>query len=349
MGLSDPVALSEKRQAPEELPMRNFLVNRWFLIALVLVLAIGIGCAESLAGLASSKGLRDSIVAGVMFCMAMPLQGSTMLRAMRSPGPPVLAVCISYGVLPAVTWLVAKWLPGDYGPGLLVAAATPCTLASASVWTRRAGGNDSVATLVTLLTNASCAMATPGLLVLMLGRRVGFENPDLSFAKMTRELLVLVLLPMVVAQILRWKPIIAELATRRRVEFSVAAQCGILSMVFLGAIRTGLKLREASSGIAVGDVLATLFAVLFVHLSMFWLGTQLAKQCGFPRADQIAVGFSGSQKTLMVGLVTAINLQVTILPMVAYHCLQLFVDTLIADGYRRRGEKLAGKGPGVAG
>ena len=48
----------------------------------------------------------------------------------------------------------------------------------------------------------------------------------------------------------------------------------------------------------------------------------------------MAVAFAGSQKTLMVGLLMAISLQVSILPMVAYHISQLFIDTLIAERFR---------------
>ena len=52
----------------------------------------------------------------------------------------------------------------------------------------------------------------------------------------------------------------------------------------------------------------------------------------------------------MVGLLMAITLKVSILPMVAYHCLQLFIDTLFADAYRKRNdqERPAG-GPGAIG
>ena len=57
---------------------------------------------------------------------------------------------------------------------------------------------------------------------------------------------------------------------------------------------------------------------------------------GMRREDRIAVGFAGSQKTLMVGLQLCIELQVEMLPMVAYHVGQLLVDTLIADRLRKR-------------
>ena len=50
---------------------------------------------------------------------------------------------------------------------MIVAATAPCTLASAAVWTRRAGGNDAVAILVTFITNATCFLVTPFWLILM--------------------------------------------------------------------------------------------------------------------------------------------------------------------------------------
>ena len=57
-----------------------------------------------------------------------------------------------------------------------------------------------------------------------------------------------------------------------------------------------------------------------------------------------AVGFAGSQKTLMVGLTLAIEYfpQAPILPVVAYHVCQLLVDTLVADWLKARRERGAG-------
>ena len=57
---------------------------------------------------------------------------------------------------------------------------------------------------------------------------------------------------------------------------------------------------------------------------------------GMPRDQQFAVGFSGSQKTLMVGLSAAISMGLNIIPIVAYHAMQLLVDTVIADQLKKR-------------
>ena len=83
------------------------------------------------------------------------------------------------------------------------------------------------------------------------------------------------------------------------------------------------------------DWMTMLAAVLIVHIAMFWVAVRLAKTMGFSREDQITVGFSGSQQTLMVGLLVAVSLQITILPMVTYHIMQLVVDTVIADRYHQ--------------
>lgn len=319
--------------------MKAFFRERWFLLALLLVLVVGIECASFWQPIADWKWLRDGVVALVMFCMSLPLEVRTMLRSLRRPGPPLLAFTITFGVLPLVAWAVSLLLRGDLGPGLQVAAATPCTLASASVWTRRAGGNDAVSILVTLLTNSLCFVLTPLWLLIMTGSVA--DNPDISLTKMTTMLAVLVVVPILVAQLLRLQPAVRAWSSHQTTQLGVVAQLGILSMIFLGAIRTGLKLDEQSSTVGVSDLLFMVGAVLGVHVAMFWLGVTLGKLFRFSREDRIAVGFAGSQKTLTVGLLMAMTLNVSILPMVAYHCLQLFVDTLIADAYRKGSQEAA--------
>ena len=74
---------------------------------------------------------------------------------------------------------------------------------------------------------------------------------------------------------------------------------------------------------------------------MLTTGVVIGKFLRFTREDQIAVAFAGSQKTLTVGLLVAMALQVSILPMVWYHVSQLFIDTLIADRFRTTTEAVA--------
>lgn len=315
--------------------MWRALAQRWFLAALLGVLAFGLTCADALSPLADAKWLQRGIVITVLFLMALPLQPQDLARSLRRPAPALLACGISMGLLPLGAWLLSCLLTEPLGTGLQVAAVVPCTLASAAVWTRRAGGNDAAAILVMLITNATCFVITPLWLTVMSGRTV--QSPELSFSRMSLQLGLLVVLPMAVAQASRlWRPM-AALADRRRVLLGGLAQCGILSMVFLGAIHSGLGLRrDGAGGLTPADLAAMLAAVLALHLAAMWIGARLARIFQMPRGDQIAVAFAGSQKTLMVGLVVAISTQTTILPIVAYQVLQLIVDTVIADRMRRQ-------------
>jgi solute carrier family 10 (sodium/bile acid cotransporter), member 7 len=319
--------------------LRTFVIQRWFLILLATVLAAGIAQWGELMPLAEAAWLRNGVVATVLFLMALPLPAETTWRALRRPVAPLLGVAVNFGLLPLAAWGISFALRADTAAGLLVAAATPCTLASAAVWTRRAGGNDAAALLVTVLTNAFCFVITPLWLTLTLGTRV--QGISIDAGKMVNDLALLVVLPMAAGQLVRLYRPLGSWATRRGRLLSVAAQCGILTMVLIGAIKTGQMLHEqpAETAFAWWDWGEMIAATLGLHLGMLTAGVWLAAACRLPRGDRIAVGISGSQKTLMVGLQVALAAHIIILPMVVYHVGQLIVDTIIADRWRRAGEE----------
>ncbi len=318
--------------------MRGILYRQWFLVALGCVLGLGFFLPEPFQAYADSALVRNSIVASVLFVMALPLQTSVVWQTLRSPGPALLGSAINMGLLPLIAWPIAGLLEGDLAVGLLVAATAPCTLASAAVWTRRAGGNDAAAILVTILTNATCFLVTPFWLVLMTR-----QTAELQLSEMISKLGLLVVLPMTLAQLLRLSPRVARWSTAQKRQLSTLAQCGILSMVLIGAVNAERNLAETDWREAVGglDLFVMILVASLLHVLVLGIGFGLAKATRMTRANCIAVAFSGSQKTLMVGLYIALRYYggLTILPMVAYHVGQLILDTLVADAIRRSEER----------
>jgi sodium/bile acid cotransporter 7 len=151
------------------------------------------------------------------------------------------------------------------------------------------------------------------------------------------KLLVLVVLPIVAAQLLRLIPTVGHWATASKSGLSIFAQLGILSIVFVGAVRCGQKLVELDGQWATiwGQMALMLVLVAAVHVVAWWFGYTVAGKLGMARAEQLAVAFAGSQKTLMVGLAVALEYGgLAVLPMLAYHVLQLLIDTLLADRCR---------------
>ena len=312
--------------------MLQSLRRRWFLLLLLATLVVGMGWAEQLAPLADGLP-RAWIIGCVLLAMALPLRIDTMWATLRRPAPALLAVAINFVVVPLLAWGASLLLTGDLALGLIIAAAVPCTLASAAVWTRLAGGNDAVSLLVTMVTNLSCFLVTPALIQLLAGR----TNDAVQFADMAWKLFLLIVLPIFGAQLLRSFPPVGRWATANKRGLSTFAQIGLLSIVFVGAVNGGLKIASLENQLApiAGQIALMALLAAVVHTVAWWIGFRAASQLGMAPAEQLAVAFAGSQKTLMVGLVIALPFGgLTVLPMLVYHVEQLLIDTLLAERFR---------------
>ena len=268
-----------------------------------------------------------------MGLMALPIPFELIRQSLFRPWPALLASLVNMAFIPLAAWLVAKTLSPYLAGGLIVASVIPCTLASAAVWTRRAGGDDTVAILVTLITNLSCVVITPLWLVALLSRDV-----KIDLWAMVNELFIVVLLPIAIAQLLRIHKRVASWSQQNKSSLAIACQVGILIMVTSGAIQMGQHLQsgDASRSISLLELLWTVVLTVVVHLVSMVVAWYLAAATGVARPQQIAASISGSQKTLMIGLKMALDCGVSILPMVAFHVGQLLLDTFIAD-YIKRG------------
>ena len=309
--------------------MLDILKRRWFLIVLLATLVSGALGAPQLADFADAFP-KNGVIAIVLFVMALPLKTETVYQAIRRPGPALLGVAVNMMLLPILAFGASQLLPYDLALGTIVAATVPCTLASAAVWTRLAGGNDAISMMVTVITNVGCFAATPAWLSVLAGQ----GGTEIAFGEMSQKLLLLVVAPMVAAQLLRLLPAVARFADRHQPRLSLFAQVGVLSIVLLGAIHCGNQLRALEAELArMGWQLVLMLVLLAtMHLVAWAAGFLSAGKLGFGRAEQIAVGFAGSQKTLMVGLAIALEYGgLAILPMLAYHIEQLLIDTVLAD------------------
>lgn len=309
------------------------IASNWFLLALMATLAAGFGGAQSCRMVVDISWLKWTVVTVTMFVMAWPLEFKHIYRAVTRPIGPILATVLNLLVIPLMAWPLSYLLGEELGPGLIVAAAVPTTLATGAVWTRRAGGDDSLAIMVTIITNLLCFFVTPAWVYYLAGN----EADQAKFVGTIFKLLYFVVIPMIVGQLVRFNTGSAKWATHNKRWLSLAAQFGVLFMIFLGAVSTGIRVNESESlNIHFDQIVWMILVILFIHLSVCFSGMRLAKWFGLPKPAQIAVGFSGSQKTLMVGLSTAINMGVSIIPLVAYHALQLIADTVIADKIRNK-------------
>ncbi len=304
------------------------------------MLIVGVLAHRSLPFLTEYAWLQSIVVFVVMWMMAIPVPFGLVRNAVLRPWPAILASLLNLALMPLIAFGLSKLLNAELGGGLIVAAALPSTLASSAVLTRKAGGDDTIAIFVTLITNLSCAFITPLWMVTLMeptGAEATVAAPTIQLAQMIQTLTLLVLVPILVAQFLRCFPAISTVADRNRILLSTLCQVGILLMVFFGAIQMGERLWSSrSSSLGMSQILFVVIITTFAHLSMLAIAWYLAQATGVSRPQRIAVAFSGSQKTLMVGLKLAMDFHVSILPIVIYHVGQLTVDSILADYWKKQ-------------
>ena len=353
-----------------------FFQKRWFLVALAVLIPLGIvwglkmesgqradaeekvsapsepaGEAETKTteGLIARLKLSQVITAVVLLLMSFSLDSHHLKAAVRSPGPVLLASLINYAAIPLMGWGIAglQHIP-DFQIGLMIAATVPCTLAAASVWTRKAKGNDAVSLMVTLLTNTLCFLVTPFWLNLTLGRAVSLDMVEMIF-----RLLFVVLLPTLAGQWLRQIHRLGDFATRHKTPIGVIAQSLILTLVFLAAFRAGKQLGGEGPHPSLVSVLIVWGSCIALHIAAMALGWIGSGLMGFAPENRAAIVFASSQKTLPIGVLIATattmlgdpnllgpgqSIPFAVFPMLMYHASQLFIDTVIADALAARAD-----------
>lgn len=319
--------------------MKSFVCRHWFLIGLAVVILTGIRVGIQLGDAANSPATRvwfensaRVLTAVVLFLMSFTLDSRKLAQALKSPRAVLWATAVNFGVLPLLAWPVARWqYSSDYLLGVIITASVPSTMASASVWTRKAGGNDAVSLLVTILTNGLCFVVTPLWLRAQIGTAVQLDTQRLIV-----DLIVSALLPIALGQLSRQSPPVARVADAFKTALSNSAQVCILIIIFGSALRAGPKIAASSSG-GIASLMFVLVSMASIHLVAIAIAWRGGKLIGLAREDALAAAFAGSQKTLPIGAYLASRMAeqgasgLVVFPILIYHISQLVIDSLIAD------------------
>jgi sodium/bile acid cotransporter 7 len=315
--------------------MLRLLALNWFLLALGIA-ALGAFLAPEVARpLVSWLPPRVAVVA-MLFTATLSLESRRLAAAIVRPWPAILAVGVSYGLMPLASHAIYHLhLPTGVCLGFCITLAVPCTMTAATIWTRLAGGNEAVALLVTLITTASSWLVTTGWLALLTGREIALDP-----LQMMLDLALSLILPVLAAQVVRLSAFVRALTEHRRTLLAILSQFVILTMVTQSLVRVAEHLRGSGGVNHASAVVGTLLACAVVHVLAAGTGWWLARAMHMARPDAIAVAIAGSQKTLPVGLLIIARFYadhpLAVVPLVFYHIVGLAIDTLLAGWFRRR-------------
>ena len=229
--------------------------------------------------------------------------------------------------------LVPHVLSHDLYAGIVFLSVLPSTLQASIVFTSLAGGNVPAAICSASLSSLLGVVLTPALVALLLngsGASVSLQSIEAIAAQ--------VLLPFIAGQLVR--PWLGSWADRNKAMLISIDRASILLMVysaFSEAVVGGLWRRFGLADFSI-IIAADIILLALVLVST----TQLARRAGFSRADEIAIVFCGSKKSMVVGLPMANVLfagqavGVIVTPLMVFHQVQLIACAILARRYAAR-------------
>lgn len=237
-------------------------------------------------------------------------------------------LCLGLAALPA--WI----MPPALASGLIFLGCLPSTIQSSIGFTVIARGDIPAAVAAASASNLIGMFLTPLLVSLLLHARGGISAAQIW------AIALQLLAPFVAGQALRrW---IGAWVKERAKLLSYIDRASILLVVytaFSGAVVEGVWSRVGPADLVRLMVLCSLLLAAVLAATAY-----AARAFGFSKADEIAIVFCGSKKSLASGapmagvLFPAATAGVALLPLMLFHQIQLMACAVIAQAYARRAE-----------
>ena len=307
-----------------------------FLAAILLTVAFAAVMPARGETAAAVGWLADAAIVLLFFMHGAKLSPQEALVGARHWRLHVMVFLSTFALFPllgiSARFLAPGFLPGPLWAGVILLTALPSTVQASIVFTSVAGGNVPAAMCSATASSLLGVFLTP----LIAGFLLASHGLDIS-ARSVFGIVVQLLLPFVAGQLLR--PWIGAYLTRHPRTIKSVDYGSILILVYAAfshGVVDGIWHQIGAEDlfkVALVDIalLATVMAIL----------TFVSRQLGFSRADEIAIVFCGSKKSLVNGvpiasLLFAGHVGLVVIPLMLFHQMQLMVCASLARHYAAR-------------
>lgn len=311
----------------------------WYLILIILMgIAATVAPVRGQAAV-TADGVTAAAIALVFFLHGARLSREAVIKGLTHWRLHLVVLAATFAVFPLLTLGLAAlpaWItPPELAVGLVFLGCLPSTIQSSIGFTAIARGNVAAAVAAASASNLLGIALTPVLVSLLLQAQGAMDAS--SVQAIVLQLLV---------------PFVAGQALRRWVGPWISARAKVLGWVDRGAIL--LVVYTAFSDAVVEGVWSRLGALDLVRLlilctvllaAILLVTVAAARLFGFDKADEIAVVFCGSKKSLASGAPMAAALLpgaaagVAMIPLLVFHQIQLMACAAIAQRYAARPDK----------
>ncbi len=307
----------------------EFLTKYWLAGAIVLTVVVAL--VFPAPGLAMPDYyVIDIGVVLVMFLGALKITPDSFRKAINRVDLLTLSGISVFVVAPAAS-LGLAWVFGlDEGTdrlAVLVCTAQASTLATAIVLTEVAGGDVALAMVITVVNNVATVVLTP-----LIFKVAADAEVEVDHLAMAGEMALKILTPVLAAQLVRRR--LEGFVSRNSRRLSVTSQLIILVYVYAGMAAASQRLEGA------GQVLSRVAVlVIALHAAMLIFNAIVSRIATRSPEMRVAFVMCSSQKTLPAAILIwksyFASIPIGPLVAVAYHMLQLVVDSILAPGFLR--------------
>ena len=308
----------------------------WYLV-LIILMAVAASVIPARDEAAVWLGWASKILIAVVFFLhGARLSREAVLRGLIHWRLHLLILSATFVLFPALcvglTRLPAWITPPELAGGLILLGCLPSTIQSSIAFVSVARGNVPAAVASASASNMIGVFLTPLLVSLLMHAKGGISSGSVW------AIVLQLLAPFIAGQLLR--PWIGEFVARHGKTLGKLDRSTILLIVYVafsGAVVEGVWNRLSALD------LVRLLLICLALLGVVLAATAFAaRSLGFDKADEIAIVFCGSKKSLASGAPIAAAILspavagVAMIPLMVFHQLQLMACAAIAQRYAQR-------------
>ena len=316
----------------------------WYLI-LIITMGVAATLAPARGEVAVALGWVSKIAIGLVFFLhGARLPREAVVRGLIHWRLHLLILAVTFGLFPLLcvgATLLPAWItPPELASGIVLLGCLPSTIQSSIAFVGVARGNVPAAVASASASNMLGVFLTPLLANLLMHAKGAISAG--SFWSIILQLLA----PFVAGQLLR--PWIGGFVAAHNKTLSKLDRGTILLIVYVafsGAVVAGVWSR-----LGVFDLLRLLVLCAVLLAIVLLVTREAARRLGFDTADEIAIVFCGSKKSLASGapiaaaLLTPAAAGIAMIPLMIFHQIQLMACAAIAQRYAKRADLDAATG-----
>ncbi|MFO8084064.1 MAG: bile acid:sodium symporter [Desulfobacterales bacterium] len=313
--------------------MVSFFRKQWFFMGIAMMVALAVLFPELGSVIKKYRVLKGGIFIAFLIT-GLSLDTKTVLEQLTNFRVLLASLVSSLILIPLITFFLANLIFSDNADliiGSVIIAVAPVTVASGTVMTALALGNVPLSLFICVLSNFVALLTIPFLLNILL--QFG-QTVDLPVLSILSSLTLTVLLPIVLGQLVR--PLLKERIIPYSKAFSVFSQCIVLMIIFNAVSASISQIIDA------GSVIIWIFGFMIgLRTLILTINYSISRLIGLDQASTSAFTIHTSQKTLTVSYLVwagyfSADYPLAMIPPIAFHLTQMFMDTLVANHFRKK-------------